>query len=132
MHLSILIIRKFNFELKGYINQKKCPHCESLQPRLKKDGYTKIFKITLTHKEKQVNNLHGTNTDVIDFSDIDSESSNSENESEKNKKKKEEKKEEDKEIKEQRKQLLVHPLEVKEHINKFWHCEKELLSLLYV
>ena len=123
--------------MKSYISVKKCPHCEALQPKIKKDGYTKIFKLPLTLKEKHINNLHGATDENIEFSDIDSDSNESSEDKPKEKKEEEKKegendKEEGKEkAKESRKQILIHPLEIKEHINKLWQNEKDLLSLLY-
>ena len=34
--------------------QVKCPHCSSFSPRLRRDGYSKIFKTVLSHKMKKV------------------------------------------------------------------------------
>ena len=86
----------------------------------------------LSLKDKQINSLHGTNEDNIEFSDLNSDSDSSIKEPQEEKYPKKEKDEDHSKKPElNKKQILIHPLEAREHILKFFQHEKELLSIMY-
>ena len=118
---------------------KKCPICQAASFKIKKDGYTKLFRIPLTEKEKSAMRVLGIDHENITYdstelrsnneiSDSDDSSSinkddSSDFESEDDKKKKSDNG--------KAKQIYMHPLEVKEHISKLWAAESEILDLMF-
>jgi len=122
---------------------KKCPMCQAVSFKIKKDGYTKLFRIALTEREKKAMKVLGIEHESITYSSMEltsgstnyedsssqlssrrrSMQSESDSESDKEEKKKLEKSD--------AKQIYMHPLEVKEHINRLWEVEDELMDLLF-
>jgi len=125
---------------------KKCPLCQAASFNIKKDGYTKLFRVPLNEKEKNAMKVLGIDHENIVYEGLPGENDSSDQEDEKSeggksKSRTEEdfmesdldtKKEEDKKDDENKaKQIYMHPLEVKEHITKLWKIESEIMDLLF-
>ena len=110
----------------------KCPRCNFPVHMIKKEDYRKIFRMPLKEKDKAILRVKGMCLDPqIEFSDMEdledilkSESGESEEEVDSPQKlipaptK-------------AGKQLLMPPLEVKEHLRKLWNTNTQLLSLIF-
>ena len=114
---------------------KKCPLCQAANFNIKKDGYTKLFRIPLSEKEKHAMQTLGIEHENITYNELKKESS-SEGEEEPVKEHNQEGSEESGAEEpaagaEQAKQVYMHPLEVREHLRKLWSQEQDLMDLLY-
>eukprot|EP01022_Parablepharisma_sp_SALTPOND_P026873 TRINITY_DN650_c0_g2_i2.p1 TRINITY_DN650_c0_g2~~TRINITY_DN650_c0_g2_i2.p1 ORF type:complete len:3079 (-),score=321.26 TRINITY_DN650_c0_g2_i2:17406-26642(-) len=118
---------------------KKCPLCQAVSFNIKKDGYTKFFRVPLSEKEKSAMKVLGIDHenityDSLPFAEEDEEDSDTTEGGEKTFSQSdsemeappEEKKEDTK-----AKQVYMHPLEIKEHITKLWKIESELMDLMF-
>ena len=113
----------------------KCMHCNSKQPKIKKQGFSKLFMIPLSKKELKRMKILGLNPDKDALNEyvIDEEMEDF------NKKNKEEKSSDDDEIETTESKKIegennmkhLHPLEVKEHIVKLWEQNGDLLNIVF-
>ncbi len=127
---------------------KKCPLCHAVSFNIKKDGYTKLFRVPLSEKEKGAMRVLGIEHDSITYealameldSDLDEDDDKAKNaaqakadESEEGTIGSKEGEEEEKKAEGtgKSKQVYMHPLEVREHIAKLWREEQELMDLLF-
>lgn len=153
-HTSIIqkTLKETIHEIWAQIIPISCPHCNGKSPAFRKDGYTKFFQKALSEKvknaQKQQERLSRAVSVKDDAFEVITEASTTglthsrkESHTEQHSQSayddiysaanEGDEEEEEDEVDNSGKQKYISPIEVKDHIKRYWQKEKDLLELIF-